>query len=325
MQTDQGQVALRLWRAESSSGVTLCLSGLCCATASITASWQLWPPQLPLNSYHSCCRCGILEDLLELLGGAEIEHPHMHQEISQGRVSPGAQLHAACSWLSATLRVNTLRLHVHGLGLFMTEHDFGQLTRSIAALTSLTSETTLITPSYYEQKKQSKACISDQEPRMDLCDAACKHSIICIYHFAAGSAAGPLQRLHALFNDHAEVQQRHLAFMLISLLGGEPGTLYRASEDHEGEEVEGGSALHACSHSWPAAYCLCQAMVGLNTTSGPSVDVLSCMLSPLKDTTLTELAVLAPQPDRRCLLSMWSCGCLHVEGAQRSWLFNESC
>ena len=35
------------------------------------------------------CRCGILEDLLELLGGAEIEYPHVYREIAEGRILPG--------------------------------------------------------------------------------------------------------------------------------------------------------------------------------------------------------------------------------------------
>ncbi len=38
------------------------------------------------------CRCGILEDLLELLGGAEIEHPHVYREIAEGRILPGQHL-----------------------------------------------------------------------------------------------------------------------------------------------------------------------------------------------------------------------------------------
>ena len=60
------------------------------------------------------------------------------------------------------------------------------------------------------------------------------------------STAGPLRRLHALFSDPAEVQQRHLAFMLLALLGGEPGTLYREPEDEDLEDAEGagGTADH---------------------------------------------------------------------------------
>ncbi len=63
------------------------------------------------------------------------------------------------------------------------------------------------------------------------------------------SAAGPLRRLHALFNDPAEVQQRHLAFMLLSLLGGEPGTLYREPEDEDLEDAEGAGAP-----AWSVSY-----------------------------------------------------------------------
>ena len=30
-----------------------------------------------------------MEDLLELLGGAEIEYPHVNREIAEGRILPG--------------------------------------------------------------------------------------------------------------------------------------------------------------------------------------------------------------------------------------------
>lgn len=50
-------------------------------------------------------------------------------------------------------------------------------------------------------------------------------------------AAGPvahetLVRVHALFSQQQDVKLRHLAFMLLSRLGGLPPTLYRPVEEN---------------------------------------------------------------------------------------------
>ena len=60
----------------------------------------------------------------------------------------------------------------------------------------------------------------------------------------SAAAAGPvaletLVRVHAVFSQQQDVRLRHLAFMLLSRLGGLPPTLYRPLEEPEALGAQG--------------------------------------------------------------------------------------
>ena len=60
----------------------------------------------------------------------------------------------------------------------------------------------------------------------------------------SAAAASPvaretLVRVHALFSQQQDVKLRHLAFMLLSRLGGLPPTLYRPLEEPEAVGAQG--------------------------------------------------------------------------------------
>ena len=60
----------------------------------------------------------------------------------------------------------------------------------------------------------------------------------------SAAAAGPvahetLVRVHAVFSQQQDVKLRHLAFMLLSRLGGLPPTLYRPLEEPEALGAQG--------------------------------------------------------------------------------------
>ena len=113
----------------------------------------------------------------------------------------------------------------------------------------------------------------------------------------SAAAASPvahktLVRLHALFSQQQDVKLRHLAFMLLSRLGGLPPTLYRPLEEPEAVGAQGITPLIPPppfpSHTsgvetmWTMTQTLLNelARVSCFTTTGLSCDFNCCPLTP---------------------------------------------
>lgn len=79
---------------------------------------------------------------------------------------------------------------------------------------------------------------------------------------AAPVTHGTLVRLHALFSQQHDTKLRHLAFMLLSRLGGLPPTLYRPSEDPEPAGAQGTLPLHSINAGTASQKWLCKSFAG---------------------------------------------------------------